>query len=338
MPEILDVSELSYTEKAAVVLLSMGEEIAAPVFRRLPEKLVRLLAEAVPNIQDLHPKVTEAVLREFHRELTSRKYALPKAQDYMEKLIDRSFEGDEAEQLKSQLLATDGAAFETLDEVDTRLLANIIQKEHPQTIALVLAHIAPARAAEVLALLPDELRGEVVYRIGRLDAVSSDILADVEQAILSEIKGRGSIGGRHTAGGVERIADILNQLDKATESQILEVIEDKNAQMAEEIRQHMFVFDDLVRIDDRGIQALLKEVENATLVLALKTASEEVRNKIFGNLSKRATELIKEDLEAMPPVRVSDVEQAQQTIVRLALKLEEEGHLTIAGGGGDVFV
>jgi flagellar motor switch protein FliG len=336
MSTAMSVAQEEYgsAEKAAIVLLSLGEDVAAPVFRYLPEKAVRRLSSSLSRVEEIGTEATEVILKEFHADLNEGDFVLPDGASYFERLIDRAYTGPDAEKIKKTLGTDAGAGLESLDDVDSRLLSNIIQKEHPQTIALVLAHIESNKAAEALSQFPESLQNEVVFRIARLDAVSADILGEVEQALLTEISGLGTIGSQ-SAGGVERVADILNQMDKATESRIVESLEDMNSELAEEIRQLMFIFEDLIKVDDRGIQALLKEVDNSTLVLALKTAGEEIRSKIFRNLSKRATELIMEDLTNMPPVRLSDVEKAQQTIVRQALKMEEEGRLTIAGAGGD---
>jgi flagellar motor switch protein FliG len=227
---------------------------------------------------------------------------------------------------------------EALELVDSRTLANFLVGEHPQTIALILAHLDSNKKTDVLKRLPESIQTEVVLRISNLDFISPSLIAQVDEVLKQELATLGSIDTQQL-GGVQPIAEMLNVMDKASEQNIMARVEEKDPQLAEEIRKLMFVFEDIVFIDDRGMQALLKEVPNDKLVLALKTAPEEIKEKIFKNISKRAAELLKEDLGSMGPVRVSDVEGAQQEIINIAKRLEAEGKIMIArGGDGDALV
>jgi flagellar motor switch protein FliG len=225
-----------------------------------------------------------------------------------------------------------------LDDIDPKMVSDIIRNEHPQTIALILAHLSSEKSGMILPSLPEDLRAEVVLRISSLEGVPPDVISDVAEMLENEVKSMGSMDGRQM-GGVKVVADILNQMDNATEASILSKIEETDPKMADEIRQLMFIFDDLSLVDDRGIQEILKEISSDDLAKALKTASEAVKEKIFKNMSERAVEMLNEDIEDMGPIRLSDVEKAQQTIAQVAIKLEGEGNLVIEGRGSEeVFV
>lgn len=336
-PVATEAADLSLGAKAAIVVMSLGEEIAAEVLKYMGPKEIKKISTYVATLGEIEQDVIDYVIEEFQAALIEGGVMLPGSSTFLKAAITAAL-GDDAGGRLLEEIQSETSQLDVLDDVDSRTLASILQKEHPQTIALVMSHTEIDKAAEVVALLPEELQLEVVYRIARLDAVSSDILQEVEQALLNEIRGMTGLGSQ-VAGGVSLVADILNQVDKATESRILENIDDMNPEMAEEIRELMFVFEDLLKIDDRGMQTLLKEVENDVLVMALKTANEVIRDKIFRNISSRAAERIREDLDNMGPVRLSDVEKGQGEIVRVALKLEEDGRIQILRSGSeDAFV
>lgn len=324
---------MSLGPKAAIVVMTLGEEIAAQVLKFMGPKEIKKLSTYIATLGDVDQDVIDGVIHDFQAALIQGGVLMPGSGSFLKGAIKGALGDDEGGRLLEEIQA-ETSSLDVLDDVDSRTLASILQKEHPQTIALVMSHTEVQKAAEVVALLPEELQLEVMYRIARLDAVSSDILQEVEAALLNEIRGMTGLGSQ-VSGGVQLVADILNQIDKATESRILENIDDMNPEMAEEIRELMFVFEDLLKIDDRGMQSLLKEVENDMLVMALKTANESIKDKVFRNISQRAAERIREDLDNMGPVRLSDVEKAQSEIVRVALKLEEEGRIQIMRGGTD---
>jgi flagellar motor switch protein FliG len=243
---------------------------------------------------------------------------------------------ERAKQLLGQIVEVGGAnTLESLELVDTRTLANFLINEHPQTIALIMAHLTTDRKVDVLRRLPEGLQAEVVLRIANLDFVSPELIAQLDDVLKTELSTLGSID-TNQLGGIGPIADMLNQMDKNTEKNVMSRVEEKDPELAEEIRKLMFVFEDLIYVDDRGIQALLKEVDNTQLVMALKTAPEEIKNKLFGNMSNRAVKLLKEDLEALGPTKLSDVEKSQTEIVQKCKELEAQGKAIISrGGDGD---
>jgi len=227
--------------------------------------------------------------------------------------------------------------FENLKDVDSKVLAKFIQNEHPQTIALILSHINPKQAAEILTDFSENMQSDIMLRVAHLENVPQNIIAEVEQVLQQEINALGTVDARKI-GGAETVAEILNQVDQSTENAILSRIEEDHLDLANDIRKLMFVFEDLNEVDDRGVRALLREINNEELTLALKTAPESLKQKIFSNLSERAAAIIKEDLEIMGPVKLSDVERAQQSVLRVAKKLEAEGKLMLGKGGEEVFV
>src|SRR5690554_4698276 len=246
---------------------------------------------------------------------------------------------DRAKQLLGQIVDVGNAnTLESLELVDTRTLANFLINEHPQTIALICAHLPVEKKVDVLRKLPEGLQAEVVLRVANLDFVSPELIAQLDDVLKTELSTLGSIDTQQL-GGIEPIADMLNLMDKNSEKNIMARVEEKDPELAEEIRKLMFVFEDLIYVDDKGIQELLKIVDNQKLVISLKTAPDEVKNKLFRNMSNRAATLLREDLEAMPPTKISDVEKAQQDIVQQLKELESQGKAIISRGGeGDTFV
>jgi flagellar motor switch protein FliG len=283
--------------------------------------------------------MVDKIINEFV-EMTSREEgSVSLGKGYAESLVTKALGENKAKSIVDKL--SDGKEYRSLsllDDIDPKMVTDIIRNEHPQTIALVLSHLSPEKSGTILPNLPEELRAEVILRISNLEGVPPEVINDVAEMLESEVKSMGNTGG-HKLGGVKAVADILNQMDRATESALLAKIEETDPKMADEIRQLMFVFDDLVLIDDRGIQEILKDISSDDLAKALKTAGEAVKEKIFKNMSERAVDMLNEDIEDMGPIRLSDVEKAQQTITQVAMKLEEEGKITMGGRGGEeVFV
>jgi flagellar motor switch protein FliG len=326
-------------ERAAIFLLALGEDAAAEVFRNLGEKEIQEIGLAVSRVGELRPETVEEVLRAFVAEASTQAVlaAGPSGEAYVQRLAAKALGEAEAQSLLGDIAARE--ALGPVAELDAKTLFTVLRKEHPRTIAVILSNLGDEKAAEILGMLPEQLQTDVAFRIAQLEAVPSDILVEVGQALRTEIAEMGTLGrGRREVGGVDRLAVILNRMEKSVGLALVDRVEQGDASLAEEIRQRMFTFDDLVRVDDRGIQAILRETDNQTLTLALKTASAEVKDKIFRNVSQRAGQMIREDLETMGPVRVSEVEKAQQTVVRTALRLEEEGRIVIAGAGGEDLV
>jgi flagellar motor switch protein FliG len=324
--------------KAALVMLALGEDIVSDIFAKLTKEEIYALNRGMHALSQVRENRQQEVLLEFYELCkTSNPYLLGAGNQFIRKMVERSMTDEEGRQLLSDLGTDKYNQLQQINSVDPRTLANSIRKEHPQTIALILAHIDTSKGAKVLAQLPVEVQVEVCMRMASLDSVSPQTLRDVEEALMSEMKGLIISGGEETS-GVELVAEILNNIEKVHEDRIFDQLTEIDPELAEEIRNHMFTFDDLIHIDDRGMQTLLKEVDNQALILSLKTASEEVKQKFFNNMSARGAELIKEDLEVMGAVRLSEVEAAQTQIVQKALQLEAEGKIIIATGSDDEFV
>ncbi len=330
---------LNNLEKVAVVISSLPEDLASEIFRQLDTAEVEKISRCMSHMGMVAGDMVDKIINEFV-EMTSREEgSVSLGKGYAESLVTKALGENKAKSIVDKI--SDGKEYRSLsllDDIDPKMVTDIIRNEHPQTIALILSHLSPEKSGTILPNLPEELRAEVILRISNLEGVPPEVINDVAEMLESEVKSMGNTGG-HKLGGVKAVADILNQMDRATESALLAKIEETDPKMADEIRQLMFVFDDLVLIDDRGIQEILKDISSDDLAKALKTAGEAVKEKIFKNMSERAVDMLNEDIEDMGPIRLSDVEKAQQTITQVAMKLEEEGKITMGGRGGEeVFV
>lgn len=326
---------LTGPEKAAIFLLTLGEEFTTEIFKELDDIEIKDLGKAMSKIQNVTPTQVQDVLWEFVETMDLPADIRVKGDDFFRSTLGRAVDGDRAEGLLQDVSSP--VPFSNIKNIDPKSLGTFIRNEHPQTIALVLAHIDPGKSAQILAEFPESLQQDVVMRIADLDTVPITILDEVEAVLREEIKAQGPIGGR-AAGGSSTVAEILNQVDQNTENTIMTKMEEERPELSNEVRKLMFVFEDLLNVDNRSIQTILKEVSNDDLTLALKAASEEMQEKIFSNLSERAANMIREDLEAMGPTKLSDVEKAQQTILRAAKKLEAEGKVVLAREGSEQFV
>jgi flagellar motor switch protein FliG len=331
---------LSGPQKAAILLLTMGEEFTADIFRQLDDSEIKRLGRAMSKITNVTPEKVQQIMTEFVENVTTPTDLRIRGDSFLKSTMAKAITGDRIEGLLDEINSETGPVpFASLRGVDGKVLGNFIRSEHPQTIALILAHLDSDKAAQILSDYPEQLQVDVVLRIAELDTVPHQVVEEIEQVLNQEITALGSVGTQKL-GGTQTVAEILNQVDQSTENAILTKIEEDKTDLANDIRKLMFVFDDLVNLDDRGVRAILKEVNNEELTMALKTASDTMRGKVFHNLSERAAEMIKEDLEVMGPVRLADVEKAQQAILRVAKKLEAEGKIVIgkSGAGEDVFV
>ena len=324
-------------QKAAIFLMVMGEEFTANVFKHLEEEEIKVIGEQMANVKNVDPETVSRVIDEFVGTLKGS-VIVGSGQSFFKKTLTKAFNSQKANLLASDLKGNEnGGYFEKLKTLAPDALINLIADEHPQTIALILANLNFQVAAEVIKMLPENIQSEVVVRIANLDSVPDEIVDEVQSVLEKQIESVGG-GRRQRMGGVEVAAEILNQVERSVEKTILEKIEEEHEELADEIRQSMFIFEDLIHLDDRSIRALLKEISNDELILALKTASDALKEKIFGNLSKRAAEMLKEDMEVMGPVRVKEVEQAQRSIIKTARRLEEEGKIVLGGKGGEDLV
>lgn len=321
--------------KAAILLISIEEDLAALILSKLDKEYVGLITREIAQLKNIQQEERDGIIEEFYQVALARNLLDSGGMGTARSLLERTFSKEEAagmlEQVEKSMQAT---PFSFLQRAETANLLTFIQGEHPQTIALILSHLPASQAAEVLAGLPSKKQIEVVRRVANMEQTSPDVIAEVEKALESRLS---TIVSQkfEKAGGIESVAEMLNLTDRSTEKGILEALEDEDADLVESIRRLMFVFEDIMLVNDKGIQNVLKEVENETLALALKTASNDLKDKIFKNMSERAVTLIKEDMQYMGPVRVSDVEAAQQKIVDVVRRLEDAGEIIIAGRGGE---
>lgn len=329
----MGLNALTGTQKAAILLLSFGEETSAEIFRHLNEFEIKRIGAAMSRLGRLEEDVADEVIVEFSNIISKNQQFYYGGTEFTKKVIGGAFKGGEAEEIFDQL-ALSAANLDSLELIDAKTLAGFLRNEHPQTIALILAHCDAMKFGDILRYLPETLHTEVILRVANLDSVSPDLIDEIEDVLRQEIQAVGSIH-QQKIGGVESIAQMLNVTDKASEEELLEALEERDADLAEEVRQLMFTFDDLVKIDDRGIQEIIKGVPNDKWMLALKTASQEVKDLVFNNMSTRAAEMLQDDMEAMGAVKLSDVEAAQYEILSITKKLEEEGKVLIASGDAD---
>ncbi|MAE59541.1 MAG: flagellar motor switch protein FliG [Halobacteriovorax sp.] len=334
----VEYSLLNGQDKAALLLSSLGVQTTQLIFSYMRDNDVKRMINAMGNIKRAPIWMIKRVLEEFYSQLNEENDLLFSENSGRDFIVNALGE-DRAKQLLGQIVDVGTAnTLESLELVDTRTLANFLINEHPQTIALIVAHLNSERKVDVLRRLPEGLQAEVVLRVANLDFVSPELIAQLDDVLKTELSTLGSID-TNQLGGVEPIADMLNLMDKNSEKNIMGRVEEKDPELAEEIRKLMFVFEDLVYVDDRGIQALLKEVDQQKLVIALKTAPEEIKAKLFKNMSNRAATLLNEDLDALGPTKLSDVEKAQAEIVQKCKELESQGKAFISRGGeGDALV
>lgn len=330
--------EMSGVRKAAILLIALGPERSAEIFKHLKEEEIEELTLEIANTRSVSPQVKEDVLNEFYQICLAQKYIAEGGIGYAKELLDKALGTEKAQEVIAKLTASlQVRPFEFVRKTDPSQLLNFIQDEHPQTIAMILSYLTSAQAAMVIGALPPEKQADVAKRIAVMDRTSPDVIKEVERVL--ERKLSSLVNQDYTiVGGVDAIVNILNTVDRSTEKHIMESLEIEEPELADEIRKKMFVFEDILLLDDRAIQRVLRDVDNADLGVALKGANEEVQNVIFKNMSKRLSAMIKEDMEFMGPVRMKDVEEAQQKIVSVIRKLEDSGEIVISRGGGDEIV
>ena len=319
-------------------MIALGPERSADIFKHLKEDEIEELTLEIANTRSVSPQVKEDVLNEFYQICLAQQYIAEGGIGYAKELLDKALGEDRAKEVITKLTASlQVRPFEFVRKTDPSQLLNFIQDEHPQTIAMILSYLTSAQAALVIGALPPEKQADVAKRIAMMDRTSPDVIKEVERVL--EKKLSSLVNQDYTiVGGVDAIVNILNTVDRTTEKHIMESLEIEEPELADEIRKKMLVFEDILLLDDRAIQRVLRDVDNADLGVALKAANEEVQNVIFKNLSKRLAAMIKEDMEFMGPVRMKDVEEAQQKVVSVIRKLEDSGEIVISRGGGDEIV
>lgn len=339
MPSARTERGLSGRQKAAILLITLGTELSAKVFKHLSDEDIEELSLEIANMRKITPESKDKVLEEFHQMALAQEYISQGGIEYAKELLEKALGSSKAVEILHRLTATlQVRPFDFVRKTDPNQLSNFIQNEHPQTIALVLAYLNPEQAATVLSALPPERQADVARRIATMDRTSPDIIHEVEKVLERKLSTL-MVQDYASAGGIETVVQVLAHCDRATEKVILESLEVADPDLAEEIRKRMFVFEDIILLDDRSVQKVLREIDlSKDLPLAIKVASEDVKQKIFRNLSKRAVENLKENIEYLGPVRLRDVEEAQQKIVNIIRRLEDEGEVIVARGGGDEIV
>ena len=336
-PPIIEEEAKEYTgvAKAAVFLLAVGQETAGTILKNMDRAIVEDITREIASLGPVTVEKREEIMEEFYNVALAKQYAAEGGLNYARAVLEKAMPKDEAgrvmQQIEHQVYQQ---PFSFLQKAESENLLTFMQDEHPQTIALILAHLPSSKGGEILAGLPPGKQIEVVTRVANMEQTNPEVIREVEKGLEQRLSGIVSQQFQKV-GGVAAVAEMLNLADRATEKGILETLEADDPDLVEQIRRLMFVFEDILLVNDKGIQALLKEIDNSELALALKTASPEMKEKIFGNMSERAAQLIKEDMEYMGPVRLSDVEGAQQKIVDAVRRLEDAGEIIIAGRGGE---
>ncbi|MBD5485100.1 MAG: flagellar motor switch protein FliG [Lachnospiraceae bacterium] len=325
-------------QKAAVLLIALGPEKSASIFKHLKEEEVEELTLEIANTRNITPQMKDDVINEFYQICLAQQYIAEGGINYAKEVLEKSFGAERAMDVIGKLTASlQVKPFEFVRKTDATQLLNFIQDEHPQTIALILSYLSASQSALILSALPPDRQADVAKRIAVMDRTSPDVIKEVEKVLESKVASL--VNQDYTViGGVDAVVEILNTVDRGTEKHIMETLEIEEPELADEIRKKMFVFEDILLLDDRAIQRVLRDVDNGDLAIALKGSNEEVQTAIFNNMSKRLSAMIKEDMEFMGPVRMKDVEEAQQKIVNIIRKLEDSAEIVISRGGGDEII
>jgi flagellar motor switch protein FliG len=330
--------DLKGREKAAILLVSLGSDVAARVYKNLDENTIEMLTMEIAGLRKVSGSQREEVLREAQELLLAKEYMTQGGVDYAKQLLESALGPERAQDILRRITASlQVRPFDFIRQTDPQQILTFIQNEHPQTISLIVSYMEPKQAAQVMGGLSPNLQVEVAKRIASMERVTPDVLREVERVL--ERKVSTVLSQDFTiAGGIDSLVAIINNADRATERNIMERLEEEDPELAEEVKKRLFVFEDILGMDDRSLQRVLRDVDMKDVALALKGASEALRDKFFKNMSKRAAEMLKEDMEYMGPVRVRDVEEAQQRIVNVIRALEEAGEIVIARGGEEELI
>lgn len=327
--------KMSGKQKAAILLVSLGPELSAEIFKHLREEEIEELTLEIASLRKIQPEIRDSVFEEFHDILIAREYLEHGGIEYARELLEKALGSAKADDIINRLTASlQVRPFDFARKTDPGQLLNFIQNEHPQTIALILAYLHPEQSGLILSSLPPELQVDVAKRLAKLDRTTPEVLYEIESTLEKRLSAF-AVDDYTSAGGIDAAVDILNMVDRTTEKTIIDSLEEEAPELAEEIRKRMFVFEDIITLDDRSIQKVLREVDSKDLAMALKTASEDVGARIYKNMSKRAAEMLQEDMDYMGPVRLRDIEETQQKIVAIIRRLEDTGEIVIARGGED---
>lgn len=339
MAKKTSIDQLTGKQKAAVLLMSLDVEVAAKVFKELDMKEVEAIAVEITNLKDVSQKVIEDVIEEFYQLMSASSFMIEGGIEYAQVILERTYGADKAKEIIEKIrVLTTVRGFSILKKADPQQLANFLSKEHPQTIALILSHLPSDQAAEVISEFKDEIRSDTIWRIASIGKVSPQLVSTVEH-VVDQIAEATLSQNLAITGGAQMVANILNKSQNAVAKSMLESIEEQDYNLATEIKRLMFLFEDIIGIDDRGIQRLLRDVDKRDLAMALKVSDEKIQQKIFKNMSERAAVVIREELDFMGPVKLKDVEAAQMRIVEVVKQLEDEGEIQVGGRGKeDIFV
>ncbi len=333
------MSKLTGTQKAAVLMVSLGDDVAASLFKYLEEDEIQSISKEIALTKHVTPEVADTVLEEFHAMTLAKTYIAQGGIEYAKKLLIKSVGPEAARKIIDRLTKAleSSAGFTSIERANPQQLSKFIQNVHPQTIALILAHLNASQAGDLIASLPEHLRADVAMRMANLQEISPEVVRRISLILEQKLEALGSFA-TEAYGGVRAVAELFNRMDRTTGRLVLEKIENENPQLAASIRDLMFVFDDILLIDDLGIAEILKRVDKKALTTALKGTSDELRNQFFRCMSSRAVEMMKEEMDFMGPVKLKEVEKAQHEVVEIVRQLEEEGIISIGGGGGEDYV
>ncbi|MFQ5543304.1 MAG: flagellar motor switch protein FliG [Nitrospiria bacterium] len=324
--------------KAAILLATLGEDVASEVMKNLNPKDLQRLGGKITELSDIPQSDLDEVYKEFTDHAKEAGGITVEGKSYIQKVLNKALGTEQAERIMENLVDSDETGLDSLKWMDARSIASLIKGEHPQTVALILTYLDTTQGSEILPHLPEAMRSDVMVRMATLEDIPPGVMQEIGAAIQSEISQAGSGTGKKVS-GVKVVANILNQVDQKSEQAIIASISENNPDLAEQIRKLMFVFDDLTGLDIRGMQELMKDVNKDELTLALRAAKEEIKEKVFASMSSRASQLLKEDMEAKGPVKLTEVEKAQQSILKIAKKLADEGKISIGGkGSGEALV
>ena len=333
------MAKLSGTQKAAVLMVALGDDVAANIFKYLEEDEIQAVSKEIALTKHVQPDTMDEVMEEFHTMSLAKSYISQGGIEYAKKLLIKSVGPEAARKIIDRLTKAleSSAGFSSIERANPQQLSKFIQNEHPQTIALILAHLNATQAGELIASLPETLRADVAMRMANLQEISPEVVRRISLILEQKLESLGSFA-TEAYGGVRAVAELFNRMDRSSGRVVLEKIENENPQLAASIRDLMFVFDDILLIDDTGIAEILKRADKKTLTIALKGTSEELRNQFFRNMSARGVEMMKEEMEFMGPIKIKEVEKSQHEIVEIVRQLEEEGVISIGGGGGEDYV
>jgi len=331
-------NEMSNKQKAAILLIALGPQVSAQIFKHLREEEIEKITLEIASQRKVSQEQKDKVLAEFHQLALAKEYISSGGLDYAREVLEKALGAEKAVAIINRLTASlQIRPFDFARKTDPAQLLNFIQNEHPQTIALIMAYLHPDQAAVIISALPPDRQVDVAKRIATMDRTSPDVLKDVERILERKLSSLATQDFT-AAGGVDSIVEVLNRVDRTTERTIIENLEVQNPELAEDIKRKMFVFEDIVLLDDRSLQLVLREIDSKDLALALKASSNEVAGKVYKNMSKRAAEMLREEIEYMGPVRIRDVEEAQQKIVNVIRRLEESGEIIVSRGKGDEII